>query len=83
MTTLDFANFADARPGTNSVSGAVLRVVASVNRWYRQRQTLIRLSHLYERLLMDVGLEPSDVYDAPGGKDCRLWAKVYGQPETR
>jgi uncharacterized protein YjiS (DUF1127 family) len=83
MTTLELRDFADERPNTNGALGGIRRVLASVKDWYVRRQTLARLSQLSDRQLIDVGFDPSQVYDAVNGQHASLWEKPHNRPDLR
>jgi uncharacterized protein YjiS (DUF1127 family) len=83
MTTLEFQEFADERPDTNGFFNGLLGVFAPVKRWHGRRRTLARLSRLSERQLRDVGLEPSEIYDALNGQHASLWQKPHSRPDIR
>jgi uncharacterized protein YjiS (DUF1127 family) len=83
MTTLEFQEFADERPGTNRFLNGLRNGFASVKRWHGRRRTLARLSRLSERQLRDVGLEPSEIYDAINGQHASLWEKPHSRPDIR
>ena len=83
MTTLELRGFADEHPMANGLFSGFLRVVASVRRWRNRRETLVRLSHLDERLLGDVGLVPLDIYDPFRERDALLRDVLDARPGTR
>lgn len=80
MAIFDIERFTYERPGTSGLVNGLRDVVACVRRWYEWRQTTVRLLHLEERLLRDIGIETCDVFDALDVRDPPLWEKLHADP---
>ena len=83
MTTLEVQEFAGERRNAGRMFDGLMAAVAAVKQWNARRQTLARLSKLDDYLLLDVGIDPADLYDAVHGEHTSLWEKPHLRPDVR
>ena len=83
MTTLELQEFAGERRSASRLFDGLRSAIAAVKHWHAKRQTLARLSQLHDYLLLDVGIDPADLYDAVHGEHTSLWEKPHRRPDIR